>query len=196
MIIGFARRPTSRPLHGAEFLWGAHHPHCGRHSHHLIWVAGHPWCLGCACLYTGIALAVAVVPVIPWSAVGVPGWMVAHLVLVLPTVLQPRFQAKAYKMVSRLFLGLAVGSYWFSGLVFVDFWPTWSRVFVLLGPFGVILKSLSAQRARWANDPCRSCPLGVYPTCDWNMPRLLALNADPDLRAAIRTREVVDRHRA
>ena len=54
------------------------------------------------------------------------------------------------------------------------------RASVLLA-FASGFAALYVWRQRRINNPCDGCPLGTFPTCDWNMPRLLAQNAQDPL---------------
>ena len=171
-------------LVGGEFLFGAHHPHCARYTHHLVRLAGHPLCLGCICMGIGIPIGVAAaflatVQLSGWN------WVVLHAGLLAPTAFQPFLQRKPFKMFSRTLAGVFCGSY-SVGLGWVAIRPTVNWLFVIGGvlAFVVAWRSLSWLRARFPNDPCRTCPLGTFPTCAWNMDRLLE-KSDPLLRAAL-----------
>jgi hypothetical protein len=161
------------PFH-AGFLPGAHHPHCSRHANHLLWIAGRPFCLGCTCLGAGAVVGLFAGTVLPHHVRAPVQWMMPHVALVLPTVLQPWLQAKGFKVVARTALGLASGSYAI-GLLFDAPLPE-PRLLSVAALIGLFLASLSFLlwlRGRRPNDPCAQCPLGSFPTCDWNLPRLL-----------------------
>ncbi len=76
--------------------------------------------------------------------------------------------------ISRTLLGVAASSYWLSGVLYVPF-PVWRpiAVFAMAAAFVIVLVGLTDLRRRFLADPCRNCPLGRYPTCEWNLPRLL-----------------------
>ena len=174
------------PLHGASFLPGAHHPHCERHRHHLLWVGSRPLCLGCTCLYSGAVVGFGLGLLSRRTPLSFVPWLALHLVLTGPTAIQPFFQRKWFKIGSRAALGIASGSYFITGLVSVV--PPVSRpVFFASLPlvFLLVFWALTRLRRRFAHNPCVSCPLGAFPTCDWNLPRLLAANPDSDLLRAI-----------
>lgn len=172
----FSLAPVSYSLSGG-LLRFAHHPHCDRHQHHLIWVSGRPLCLGCTSMAIGIPLGLAAAVSIPWAALSLPAWIAVHALLVAPTALQPLVQKKPFKIAARVALGAASASYLLSGLVlhsyFANAW-LW-RSSVLLA-FAAGFAALYAWRQQRINDPCKGCPQGVFPTCNWNMPRLLAAN--------------------
>jgi hypothetical protein len=163
-----------KELHGSKFLWGAHHPHCERHSHHLIWVKGHPLCLGCTSLFAGILVGVP----ISWAATPLGMslflWITLHFVFLIPTVIQPFIQIKSFKIFSRFLLGMAVSSYFVTG--FYLQLPINLGAFFLLRivAFVTVYFLLSRWRAKKIDNPCLNCPLGHYPICEWNLPRLLA----------------------
>lgn len=172
----FGLAPVSFSLSGG-LLRFAHHPHCDRHLHHLIWLRGRPLCLGCTSMAIGIPLGLAVAASIPWAAVSLPAWVAGHVLLVAPTALQPLIQKKAFKMAARVALGAASASYLLSGLVLQSYFSNvwlWRASVLLAFASGFVV--LYAWRQRRINNPCDGCPLGTFPTCDWNMPRLLAAN--------------------
>lgn len=177
----FGLAPVSFSLSGG-LLRFAHHPHCDRHLHHLIWVRGRPLCLGCTSMAIGVPLGLAAAAWVPWAAVSLPAWMAGHALLVAPTALQPLFQKKPFKIAARMALGAASASYLLSGLLLHSYFSNawlW-RASVLLA-FASGFAALYVWRQRRINNPCDGCPLGTFPTCDWNMPRLLAQNAQDPL---------------
>jgi hypothetical protein len=126
------RASKIRKLHGSAYRFGAHHPHCDRHRHHLIWVFGHPFCLGCTCMYSGVALGSFLAVSRNWADCSFFVWVCLHLVLILPTVLQPWIQHKTFKIMARLLLGISTGSYFvfsYTGVFlirgFLGFWFYW-----------------------------------------------------------------------
>ena len=171
---GVRRKVSSTALAGA-YLPGAHHPHCDRYYHHLIWVARRPLCLGCTSVAVGALLGFLSLAVVPWTNATVGDWILAHLILLVPTAVQPWLQRKLFKIVARGLLGAAAVSYWVSGALLLGVplpKPVW---FVLmLVAFGIAYQTLRRLRTSRKHDPCASCPEGVYPTCNWNLPRLLA----------------------
>lgn len=173
-------------LEGGGFLRGAHHPHCDRHHNHLIWIMGHPLCLGCTCMYSGMVVGLGISLVLPWSSMPFELWLLFHLLLLIPTSLQPWIQKKLYKITSRFLLGICVSSYFLSGLVLIS--PPYSewifRVSVLAF-YLIASRFLRFIRNRYTYNPCDDCPLGVFPTCDWNLPRLMRENEDIDLSIMI-----------
>jgi hypothetical protein len=164
---------------GSGMLRWAHHPHCERHDHHLLRPFGRPICLGCTCVALGVPVGIGLALAIDWHMWTISEWIALHLLLLLPTATQPFWQRKSFKVISRTLLGMASSSYLCSGLFRVDYFaPIWLFKLSVLFAFGAMLKMLLAWRNRRTYDPCSDCPFGVFPTCEWNMPRLLAANAD------------------
>jgi hypothetical protein len=158
----------------AELLIGAHHPHCERHTHHLLWLFGRPLCLGCTCMGAGIVVGLGVGSYVAHAASNWLVWLGIHAALTLPTAAQPWLQAKAFKVAARTCVGIAAGSYGI-GLVLAAPLPE-PRLLAQAALGALFLASLAFLlwlRARRPNNPCSGCPQGVFPTCDWNLPRLL-----------------------
>ena len=149
-------------------------PIADRYGHHLLWLRGRPLCLGCTCYFTGIVIGLPVGLFSFWNNWGFFHWAVLHLVLLLPTVIQPWTQLKSFKMAARTLLGFTTATYLTTGFLWIrpsalpDFFP----IFVVIA-FAAVLKSLLWLRASRIDNPCTDCPLDEFPTCDWNMPRLL-----------------------
>ena len=162
---------------GGGLLRFAHHPHCDRHIHHLIWVKGRPLCLGCTSMAIGVPIGLAAAGVIPWAGVSLPLWIIGHALFVAPTAAQPLIQKKSFKIAARVLLGATSASYFLSGLVlqsyFANVW-LWRACVLLAFSIGFLI--LYKWRQKRIDNPCETCPLGIFPTCDWNMPRLLAQN--------------------
>jgi hypothetical protein len=162
-----------KELHGGQFLWGAHHPHCARHDHHLIWLNGHPLCLGCTALYSGVFLGLVGFWWISPASMPLVMWIVGHLVFLLPTAIQPFLQNKTFKIISRTMLGACVASYFLTGIYIVPPFYPWVFRLIQVTVFLLVYRTLFRWRARKIDNPCMKCPLGHYPVCEWNLPRLM-----------------------
>lgn len=174
----FQNVPVATRL-GGGLLKFAHHPHCDRHIHHLIWMKGHPFCLGCTSVAAGIPFGLAIAALIPWSVVPLPAWILGHALLITPTALQPLIQKKRFKIAARALLGAATASYLLTGLFLKSYFSNpwiWRGCILLAFATGFI--ALYKWRQKKPNNPCDTCQLGQFPTCEWNMPRLLAENTN------------------
>ena len=179
--VSWSTVPTAFEL-GGGLLRFAHHPHCDRHLHHLIWVRGRPLCLGCTAMAAGVPIGLLAAVLIPWGTVPAWLWIGGHAAFVLPTALQPLIQTKAFKITARVMLGAVTASYFISGLwARAYFSNEWLWRACVLAAFAAGFAALYTWRQRRTNNPCETCPLGTFPTCDWNMPRLLEANADNPL---------------
>lgn len=172
-------------LPGSSFLRGAHHPHCGRHAQHLLWLFGRPLCLGCTCVAIGFSAGAFALFLVPLPA-GLQMWLAFHIALVWPTALQPWLQWKPYKVIARSLLGFASAT-WLLGTFRHQHTPLRLPFEVVLSAliFGLLARLLLRIRDRWTSSPCTSCPLGAYPTCSWNLPRILDEADDPELSRAL-----------
>lgn len=166
---------------GSGFLPFSHHPHCGKYSHHLIWLRGRPLCLGCVCMGCGAVVGLCLAAMMPWRSITLVSWILLHLVGIAPTAFQPLSRSKAYKAAARILLGISSASYLVSGLLLVDYGKSrWAWRGCVLLAFAVGYWLLTEWRNRRTDDPCESCEAGRFPTCEWNLPRLLGQNAaDP-----------------
>lgn len=173
-------------LPGSAFLPGAHHPHCPRHQHHLLWFGTRPLCLGCTCMAAGFFVgACTTCAVLPTEIAFLP-WIMLHVALVVPTVAQPWLQWKPYKITARFMLGLASATWLLGSLVPKGTGlPLLAETGASIALFLVLAKLMLRIRERATPSPCTHCPLGAYPTCSWNLPRLLASADDADLKAAL-----------
>jgi hypothetical protein len=155
----------------------AHHPTCGRHDHHLLRPFGLALCLGCTCMYTGLAVAIAaLVAIAPPSGLGSAAFLgAAALLCAAPAFGQPFVQRRWYKIPSRFALGagfgLVLGAAWWAPSDALG-WA--ARALMLVGTLGLAAAALALRRRR-SNDPCRQCPWGAFPLCAHNLPALWRL---------------------
>jgi hypothetical protein len=142
----------------------AHHPTCYRYDHHLIRIFQFDFCLGCSSATIG----------------GIIGWLVHRqaqleptlyvflscFVLLIPTVIQPFFQRKWFKILSRTMLGSACAIYLLNvlGLATRNHYENFVSI-GLLGLMFLIAKGLVKWRNDQTADPCDDCPHGEYPVC-------------------------------
>jgi hypothetical protein len=176
---------------GSGMLRWAHHPHCSRHDHHLVRPFGRPLCLGCTSVALGAPLGIGFACMMHWQSWAMWQWVALHLLMLAPTVVQPLIQRKTFKIVARGLLGAVSASYLISGLFQVNFFaPTWLFKISVIVAFSVLLKILLVWRNHRTSDPCSNCPLGTFPTCEWNLPRLLAANPHDSLLGQIRISDI------
>lgn len=154
----------------------AHHPDCDLHSHHLIRILGHPICLGCFCVCLGIILGVLIFSFyLPRNVYGPHLYMIGVLAY-LPTIVQFRMQSKAFKIVSRFMLGIAVVL--LLGPIFFRYdWGNDAFIweFVAIFIFFVVLKLTLDVRNLFLDNPCFKCSRGKYPFCTYKLPDLKRL---------------------
>jgi hypothetical protein len=140
-------------------------------------------------MYSGALVGLAAVGLIDWSRVAFPLWLAAHLLGVAPTALQPLVQKKPFKAAARFLLGASSASYLVSGLFLQTYLVgNWTWRALVAGAFGAAFAGLQAWRRRRLDDPCATCPQGYFPTCDWNLPRLLRENSADEVLRDIRPR--------
>jgi hypothetical protein len=118
------------------------------------------------------------VPLLPWAGL--------NAVLVGPTALQPWIQIKPFKIVARFLLGAATAG-WTLGCFTANRTGLPQAV---EGALGVVTFVLLARLLWWLREtrtvsPCTTCSLGSYPTCTWNLPRLLAQVDDTQVADAL-----------
>lgn len=160
----------------------AHHPPCACFDSHLVRCGRLVLCLGCACVAAGL---VAGGSVLAWLTIRglVPfGWragltaVACGLVLYLPTLRQPFWQWKPYKIVARFLLGASIVALLTGGLVLLPADPVGlvARI-VFVTVFLAVFRATLRQRARCTPDPCMRCGSAVYPFCRDNRPRMTSL---------------------
>ena len=133
---------------------------------------GRPVCLGCLCVAIGALPGAAVGLLFISHPPGLVPWVAIHLLGVLPSAIQPLYQRKWYKCVARILLGATSASYLISGLAAAPHWePAWQLRVLVVCAFAVTFIALRTLRARRFVSPCSNCPLGVYPSCKWNVAR-------------------------
>jgi hypothetical protein len=166
----------------SKFRWGAHHPDCRFHDHHVLRFFGHPLCLGCVCLWTGIALGL--LSIVQLHTAGY-SWIfmmaIGSLAIPLP-FLQIKFQKKSFKIIART--GLGVGSTLFIGapliLTPLDLSSLGIRIFIIL--FYTMLARFALRlRQERSVSPCDTCTLGAFPLCEWRRPEMEAAVSGSDI---------------
>lgn len=159
----------------------SHHPHCDKYHNHLIWFFERPFCLGCLCAYLGIFLGLCFGFYIEWNTRSEISWALIFLAILLPSFLQPWLQIKIYKVISRTLLGVAVGLS-LHGIFKIE--TEISRILFIIIYLSIafsLYKLFIFIRNSNLDNPCNDCELGVYPTCDWNLNRLIQTTGNQKL---------------
>ena len=166
----------------STFRWGAHHPDCSFHDHHILRILGRPLCLGCVCLCTGATMGLIFLWILPiqnfsWPMITMIGLGMAPL-----PYFQMHFQQKWFKIFART--GLGIGSVLFIGgpLFFASI--NWQGVLVrvlTIGIYVLLVRHALARRQRTMNEPCNGCIEGVFPLCSWNKDKIIAASTNPRL---------------
>ena len=119
--------------------------------------------------------------IINWTYLNWIQWGCLFFTLLIPTFAQPWFQIKLYKIISRLFLGIVCGLS-IHGLIRIEH-PLHQAVFYLLYLMIAyfLYKILMKIRNSKIDNPCTNCDLGLYPTCEWNIDRLIKSTGNSDL---------------
>lgn len=166
----------------SNFRWGAHHPDCSFHDHHILRIFGHPFCLGCVCLWTGVAMGLIFLWALynqnfTWPIIASIGIGLAPL-----PYLQMHYQKKWFKIFART--GLGIGSALFIGapLFFADIDLQGVVIRILtIGFYVLLVRHALARRQRTIDKPCDGCSEGVFPLCSWNKEKIIAASNSPDL---------------
>lgn len=144
----------------------AHHPTCKRYSNHLIYIKGHPFCLGCFFMYSGMLAGLIIVNLISWKTITFPSLVGIHLLLLIPTAIQPWFQNKIFKVVSRFILGVATSSYFVSSFFYVQIpFTRWIFYLLVLVIFYPLLFLFLFLRKRFTENPCHTCSIADLQNC-------------------------------
>lgn len=154
-------------LNRSQYWFIAHHPVCDRYSNHLIFIKGYPFCLGCTFMYLGVLFGVVVVNLIPWNTVSFATSLSCHLLLLLPTAIQPWIQYKFFKKIARFILGVTISSYLISSIFYIALpFTGWLYYPLVFTTFGALSLCLIFLRNRFTKNPCRTCPTDICLKCD------------------------------
>lgn len=164
----------------------AHHPACPCYDAHVLRCGPVVLCLGCTCMAAGGVAAAAVLICVwmhdPRVTAGWPATLAGvacGVTLYGPTLFQPFWQRKPFKIVARFMLGAAVVVLGVAGLLLppIDVAGFAFRA-VFAAVFRIIFTATLRQRARFTPDPCARCQPRAYPFCDGNRDRVAALLAE------------------
>jgi len=162
--------------------WLAHHPTCHCFDRHLLRFGSISLCLGCSCLFSGMLVASVILAWLSWirfdllNDLGTWSLVSIGVGLYIPTLAQPFLQRKAFKIVARLFLGVAIPCLWYGAMVLLPWSSSGLRLrIVFMITFWLTYRATQHLRARWTRNPCDSCPHGVFPFCKDNLPKVVSL---------------------
>ncbi len=152
----------------------AHHPACKYHHNHIIWAGKLPLCLGCSMMACGIVAGILLVPHLEFlTAQPFYVLLAIGVLLYIPAICQIWIQVKAYKMLARFCLGVAVVL-----LVYAGLWLTpWSLVGLILrvgflGEFYLVWYLTLKIRSKHSRSPCDRCQEGRFPVCSYTNGRI------------------------
>ena len=146
----------------STYRWGAHHPDCSYHDHHIIRIMKHPFCLGCVSMYSGIVVGLFLLWIlhsldISWEVILLIGLGLAPL-----PYLQMHFQKKWFKTLARGGLGIGTALFIGAPLFFapISTQGILTRI-AIIGIYVVLSRHALARRQRTMNRPCDTCTEGV-----------------------------------
>ena len=157
----------------------AHHPTCDCYDRHLIRIREVNLCLGCTCVAVGTVLAVSLLlglwvsKLLPATLLSFPTTLAIGLITFSPTLIQPFFQRKLFKLFSRTLLGMSVVLMFYAAIFLLPL--TWEGVLVrsgFLAAFFATYRLTQNYRARYTVMPKAKCDKGCYPFCKGNRKRL------------------------
>jgi hypothetical protein len=156
----------------------AHHPDCPCFDDHLIRVGRLALCLGCTSLSIGLCLGSAIIylavvfhPIATVRA-GCFGHVLVGLACFVPTLVQPYWQKRWFKITARCALGVAIVFLWFGSIALLPetlFGMVLRGVF--LSVFFAVATGTMAIRKRHMRQVWRGCKSGGFPFCKENLSR-------------------------
>ena len=169
--------------HLSKFERGAHHPHCEFHHHHIVRPFGRPLCLGCFCMWTGIALGLASL-LINANTLELSAFSLIFLGFSMAPFpfIQIYFQQRWFKLLARTALGY--GSSLLLGatllLLPLDTFGWVLRFSIVIG-YAVLARLALMIRNDNMDDPCDGCQEGAFPLCTWKMAEISEIQSKWDL---------------
>jgi hypothetical protein len=158
----------------SRFSFGAHHPHCNFHHHHIVRPFGKPLCLGCFCMWTGVGLGLVAL-MLNMKYFHIPPYlmMVVGLLNAPFPFVQIKIQNRLYKIVARMALGFGSTLLLATAVIMLPL-DSEGVILRILVVGAYILLARIALRLRNENkdDPCYGCPEGAFPLCSWKHPEI------------------------
>ena len=149
----------------SKFRRFSHHPDCKYHHNQLVGINGHPICLGCFCIYSGMLFGILLLLVFDWWA---KHWLLFSFFglcsFSLPFILVST-QIRSIKMLGRFSLGVGIIVYLGTTL----YYPPLTPELLLFRLGAVIVFSIAYNGAliykKGRNNPCENCVEGPFPLC-------------------------------
>lgn len=172
-----SRLRTPQKLHEVGRLhFLAHHADCYRYDHHLVRLFGVNLCLGCTFAYGGSILG----SLTWWNFIHEQWSVVLTLCFVyfclIPSLIQPYFQQKFFKIFSRTLLGVASAVFiLYTVFSLENSWLGLGYRILAIFLFIKTRRGLMEFREKRLDDPCLDCPHGAKPFCYHYYPELKSL---------------------
>ena len=153
----------------SKFKIGTHHPHCEFHDHHIVRPFGGPLCLGCFCMWTGVAIGLFL-----WTINAINNYFQYYYLAFVGLSMAPfpflqmKIQVKWFKMVARFALGFGSCLLLTSTLIFLPLNVVGLLVrSIILYSYIYLVKFALTLRSKNIDDPCDGCDKGAFPLCEW-----------------------------
>lgn len=156
----------------------AHHPTCKCFNHHLLRFGSYSFCLGCSSLGMGVIFCISLLIFTmifkPIQTKELNPWLVVFLgtLFTTPTFIQPFFQKKCFKILSRASLGFGITVLWLGAMCLLS-WDASGLilrgVFILI--FIFFFKLSLKFRNHYTTKTICTCGPNAYPYCPENQIR-------------------------
>jgi len=161
----------------------AHHPTCEKYDHHIIWILGKAFCIGCTFFYSGFTISTILFLI--FSRVRIRSWLEMGIIWAIGMVLFLSFipqlklkermkNHKWLKMVLRFNLGFGSSLLIFSIMIKapVDYIGIILR-FAAVVLYYFIYRMFFKLRAKHKEEYCLECSKGKYPFCSHNYKQIV-----------------------
>ena len=180
-IIKNAKKKFPKPL--IKNAVYAHHPTCDEYSHHIVWMFGRAFCIGCTFFYSGFIISTILFLI--FSRVRVRSWVEMAIIWGIGFVLFLSFlpqlkmkkimkRFKVLKMFFRFNLGFGSSLLIFSVMVKApaDYIGIILR-FVSIVLYYLMYRLFFKLRAKHKEEYCLNCSKGKYPFCSHNYQQIV-----------------------
>ena len=158
----------------SKFEKGAHHPHCEYHHHHIVRPFGRPLCLGCFCMWAGVALGLVSLFINAYT-VELPAFSLIIIGLTMAPFpfIQIYFQHRLFKLLARTALGYGSAILLGATLILLPLNSFgWIARFSVVIGYTVLARVALIIRNDNMDDPCDGCKGGAFPLCTWKMSQI------------------------